>query len=87
MATVRCDHCGALIQDSATMVDHGGLVYCCANCSSAVEQQGSGSDPQTPGHENDLRCRHCGTPIADESTMMSRGDDPYCCGNCYQMAA
>ena len=32
MATVRCDHCGALIQDSATMVDHGGLVYCCANC-------------------------------------------------------
>jgi DNA-directed RNA polymerase subunit RPC12/RpoP len=87
MADVRCDHCGTLIHDSATMVDHGGVVYCCANCASAVEQQGSGSDPQAPTRDNDLRCQHCGAPIADESTMMSRGDDPYCCPNCYQMAA
>ena len=43
MAAVRCDHCGALIQDPSTSVNYGGHVYCCANCSEAVEQQGSGN--------------------------------------------
>ena len=87
MATMSCEHCGSLITDPSTSVNHGGLVYCCANCAGAVEQEGSGSDPHAAVHENDLRCVHCGTPIADESTMRSRGNDPYCCDNCLRMAA
>ncbi len=87
MATNTCLHCGAPIQDTATMVDHGGAIFCCANCAAAMEQEGSGSDPQAPAHENNLHCIHCGTPIADESTMRSRGDDAFCCENCYLLAA
>ena len=87
MAAMTCVHCGVLIEDLATMVDHGGETYCCANCSNAMEQGGSGSDPQALEHESDLRCTHCDSPISDESTMRSRGDDAFCCENCYQMAA
>ena len=63
------------------------MTYCCANCATAMEQQGSGSDPRAPEHDEDLHCTHCGTPIVDESTMDARGSDPYCCTNCRQMAA
>jgi hypothetical protein len=87
MEPMHCHHCGTPIRDSATAIDHGGLVYCCANCAGAMEQEGSGSDPHATVHENDLRCEHCGTAIADESTMRSRGNDAYCCANCLQMAA
>jgi hypothetical protein len=87
MEPAHCAHCGSLIQDTGTAVDHGGMIYCCANCANVMEQGGSGSDPHSIEHENDLRCMHCGTPIADESTMQSRGDDAYCCANCLQMAA
>jgi hypothetical protein len=87
MAAMTCEHCGTPIQDPTTMVDHGGVTYCCANCASAMEQEGSGSDPHALDHENDLRCVHCGTAIADESTMESHEDDAFCCGNCAQMAA
>jgi len=87
MATLDCQHCGTPILDRATMVDHGGAVYCCVNCAGAMEQSGSGSDPHSPHHEPDLHCVHCGAPIADESTMRSLGDDAFCCDNCFQIAA
>ncbi len=87
MAVTTCLHCGAPILDTTTMVNHGGQIYCCANCSGAMEQSGSGSDPQGVEHENDLHCVHCDAPIADESTMRSRGDDAFCCDNCYRIAA
>jgi len=83
----RCDNCGILIQDTDTIVEHGGLTFCCANCSNAMEQQGSGSDPSAGRRENDLFCVHCGSPISDESTLRSLGDDAYCCSNCFLMAA
>jgi hypothetical protein len=47
-----------------------------------MEQQGSGSDPQTMSHPGDLRCAHCGVPIVDETTMESQGDQAFCCPNC-----
>jgi DNA-directed RNA polymerase subunit RPC12/RpoP len=68
--------------DPTTQVVHGDLTYCCANCSEAMEQGGSGSDPHTLEHEGDLRCAHCGVRIVDESTMESRGDQAFCCHNC-----
>ncbi len=82
MAATRCDHCGALIQNSVSMVSHGGRVYCCANCSAAMEATGSGSDPKALGHADALRCAHCDVPIVDESTLESRGDQAFCCANC-----
>jgi hypothetical protein len=82
-----CDHCGSAIQVTSTLVAHGGLVYCCANCSAAEEQEGSGSDPHAGRRENDLRCRHCGTAISDESSVRSMESDAFCCDNCYLMAA
>jgi len=87
MAVSTCDHCGAVIADSGTMINHGGLVYCCANCAGAVEQEGSGSDPHAARWENELHCVHCGTAITDETTMVSRADDAFCCENCLKMAA
>jgi DNA-directed RNA polymerase subunit RPC12/RpoP len=87
MATLTCAHCGSAILDPTTSTIHGDMTYCCTNCAAAMEQQGSGSDPQAMEHAEDLRCSHCGTPIVDESTMDARGSDPYCCTNCSQMAA
>ncbi len=78
----RCAHCGTEIVDPTTQVVHGDVTYCCPNCSAAMEQAGSGSDPGALGHAGDLRCTHCGVAIVDESTMVSRGDDPFCCPNC-----
>jgi hypothetical protein len=69
------------------MVRHGNLVYCCANCSQAVEQQGPGSDPEAGRYESTTKCGYCGTPITDESTLTASGGDPYCCDNCALMAA
>jgi DNA-directed RNA polymerase subunit RPC12/RpoP len=68
--------------DPTTQVVHGEMTYCCANCTAAMEQQGSGSDPETRDHPNELRCDHCGSPIVDESSMESRGDQAFCCRNC-----
>lgn len=83
MADARhCTHCGVEITDPTTRVLHGGVAYCCANCSHRMEEGSGGSDPQAGGHENALRCAHCGTAIVDESTMQSRGDDAFCCANC-----
>jgi hypothetical protein len=70
------------ISDPTTQVVHGDMTFCCANCSEAMEQHGSGSDPGTFAHTQDLRCSHCDVPIVDESTMVSRGDDAFCCANC-----
>ena len=78
----RCAHCDVFISDPTTQVVHGDLTFCCPNCSEAMEQHGSGSDPRPLGHAGDLRCAHCDVPIVDESTMVSRGDDAFCCANC-----
>jgi hypothetical protein len=78
----RCAHCGVDIVDPTTKVEHGSVAYCCPNCSEAMEQGGSGSDPQALRHENDLHCAHCGVAIVDEATMESRGNDAFCCANC-----
>jgi hypothetical protein len=78
----RCAHCDVLISDSTTQVSHGDMAFCCTNCAGAMEQQGSGSDPEALAHPGDLRCSHCGCAIVDESPMVSRGDDAFCCSNC-----
>jgi uncharacterized CHY-type Zn-finger protein len=78
----RCAHCETPIADPTTQVVHGDKTYCCANCSSAMEQAGSGSDPRTRAHEGSLRCAHCGVAIVDESSMQSRGNQAFCCPNC-----
>jgi hypothetical protein len=83
----RCAHCESPIVDPTTQVIHGSLTFCCANCSEAMEQSGSGSDPHAGRYENALRCAHCDTPILDESTMVSHGDDAFCCTNCAQAMA
>ena len=82
----RCAHCDVPIVDPTTQVVHGDMTFCCANCSAAMEQSGSGSDPGTMSHADDLRCAHCGTHIVDESTMTSRGDQAFCCTNCERAA-
>jgi hypothetical protein len=78
----RCANCDTPIVDPTTRVIHGRLAFCCNNCANAMEQGGSGSDPQAMHYEGDLRCAHCGVPIVDESTMETRGDDAFCCANC-----
>ena len=80
MAT--CAHCDVLITDPTVQVVHGDAIFCCTNCSAAMEQGGSGSDPRTMERHEDLRCSHCGVAIVDESTMVSRGDQGFCCSNC-----
>ena len=82
VALETCTQCGVPIVDPTTIVVHGGRTYCCPNCSEAMEQSGSGSDPHAMRHENDLRCAHCGVAIVDEQTMESRGNDAFCCANC-----
>jgi len=77
-----CAHCGVAIVDPTTRRVHGDMAYCCANCAAAMEQGGSGSDPQALDHPGDLRCAHCGCAIVDESSMESRDDQAYCCRNC-----
>jgi DNA-directed RNA polymerase subunit RPC12/RpoP len=78
----RCAQCDVEISDPTTQVVHGGRIYCCPNCSAAMEETGSGSDPRALRHDDALRCTHCNVPIVDEATMQSRGDDAFCCANC-----
>src|SRR5438874_4939168 len=75
----KCDHCDVFISDPTTQVVHGDMTFCCPNCSAAMEQHGSGSDPKPLSHPGDLRCAHCSAAIVDESTMVSRGDNAFCC--------
>jgi DNA-directed RNA polymerase subunit RPC12/RpoP len=86
IAGALCAHCQTQITDPTTQVIHGDMTYCCANCAGAMEQQGSGSDPQAPSHENDLHCAHCGSSIAHEATMEAAGNVAYCCTNCARAA-
>jgi hypothetical protein len=78
----RCANCDVFISDPTTQVVHGDMTFCCANCSAAMEQHGSGSDPKPLSEAGALRCAHCDVPIVDESTMVSRGDNAFCCANC-----
>jgi uncharacterized CHY-type Zn-finger protein len=78
----RCAHCETRIVDPTTQVVHGDKIYCCANCSAAMEQAGSGSDPQTRAREGAFRCAHCSVAIVDESTMQASGERAFCCPNC-----
>jgi DNA-directed RNA polymerase subunit RPC12/RpoP len=78
----HCAQCEVPITDPTVQVVHGDKVYCCANCAAAMEQGGSGSDPRTLSHAEDLRCSHCGVPIVDDSTLVSRDDQAFCCSNC-----
>jgi hypothetical protein len=78
----NCANCDVAIVDPTTQVVHGDKIYCCANCAAAMEQGGSGSDPRTLSHQEDLRCAHCDAVIVDESTMVSRDDQAFCCANC-----
>ena len=86
-AASECAHCHMPISDPTTRVIHGGLTFCCPNCSAALEQYGPGSDPKSTSAEGELRCAMCRVPIKDESTMQSRGDDAYCCANCMNAAS
>lgn len=82
-----CAHCQAPIVDPTTQVMHGDQVFCCANCSAAMEATGSGSDPKAMRHgETDFTCAHCGVAIVHEETMQTRGDQAFCCANCAAMA-
>lgn len=78
----RCAHCDVPILDPTTQVVHSDARYCCSNCANAMEQSGSGSDPNIMNDARDFHCAHCGTPIKDESTMEERGDQAFCCSNC-----
>jgi hypothetical protein len=81
-AVDRCAHCAAPIVDPTTQVVHGSEIYCCPNCSAAMEASGSGSDPHALAHENDLRCERCDVAIVDETTLTERDGRAYCCANC-----
>ena len=82
-----CAHCGVPIVDPTTQVVHGDLVFCCVNCSAAMETTGSGSDPKAMHHaEHTFTCAHCGVAIVHEETMQSRGDQAFCCANCAALA-
>jgi hypothetical protein len=81
-AVNACEYCGAPIVDPTTEVVQGQSYFCCRNCSHAMNQSGSGSDPQTPDYPNELRCQRCGCPLLDESTVEEEGDAVFCCGNC-----
>ena len=83
----RCAHCDVLIVNPASSETHGGRTYCCRNCAHAMEQSGSGSDPQAGRYENELTCAHCGAPIVDESSMETKGDQAFCCDNCARAMA
>jgi DNA-directed RNA polymerase subunit RPC12/RpoP len=78
----RCVHCDAPIIDPTTQVVHGAEIYCCPNCSAAIEESGSGSDPHALTHEGDLRCERCEVAIVDENTFVERDGHGYCCANC-----
>ena len=78
----ECAHCKVPITDPTTQVVHGGLTYCCSNCSAALEQAGPGSDPDSATGKNHLKCAHCGTAIVNEDNMQLRGEQMYCCPNC-----
>src|SRR4051812_964534 len=80
----RCAHCDSPIVDPTTRRVHGDSVFCCANCSAAMEGAGLGSGNQTRRQEGTLLCAHCDCPIVDESSMESRGDAAFCCRNCAQ---
>ena len=83
-----CARCEAPIVDPTIQVVHGALTYCCANCSTAAEATGSGSDPKAMRHGEDaFWCAHCGVAIVHEDTMESRENDAFCCSNCAAMAA
>jgi DNA-directed RNA polymerase subunit RPC12/RpoP len=77
-----CAQCQTPIVDPTTRVIHGDMTYCCPNCSEAMEQHGSGSDPDVLQVDGHLRCAHCSVVIVDEATMESRGDQAFCCANC-----
>ena len=78
----RCAHCEAPIVDSGSQVLHGSQLFCCANCSSAMEQVTGGTDPHGAKQENAIRCERCTCPIVDDSTMVQEGDQIFCCANC-----
>lgn len=83
--TDRCAYCETPIVDPTTRVIHGRRSYCCANCSTAMEQHGSGSDPDVTRREDELRCAHCSVPIVDAASMETDGEDRvFCCPNCRQ---
>ena len=82
----RCHHCDCPVNDPTTSVNHGGRLYCCANCAAAMEQVTGGSDPKGPAHAGAFRCTRCQCVIVDESTLEERGDAPYCCRNCAEAA-
>lgn len=84
--TDRCAYCDVPIVDPTTQVIHGALVFCCPNCSEAMEQEGSGSDPHAREHREDFLCARCGCEIVDEATMEERDGLAYCCGNCARAA-
>lgn len=86
-AAGECAHCHTPITDPTSQVVHGGMTFCCANCSAALEQYGPGSDPKSTSAEGELRCATCGVPIKDESTMQSRRNGAYCCANYLNAAA
>jgi DNA-directed RNA polymerase subunit RPC12/RpoP len=85
-AVSSCAHCGVAISDPTTQVVHGGVTYCCPNCSAAMEQGGGGSDPHATNKSGELHCAHCGSAIVDENTMVTSGDDAFCCVNCSRAA-
>jgi len=83
MTTVAsCANCDVPITDPTSQVVHSARSFCCTNCSAAMEDSGSGSDPHAGRHENSFTCARCGCAIVHELTMQSRGDDAFCCANC-----
>jgi len=82
----RCAHCEAPIADPTTQVIHGSQVFCCPNCSQAMEKVPGGSDPGGPAKQTDIRCERCTSPIVDDSTMVEVDGKIYCCRNCARAA-
>ena len=85
-AVNSCANCEAPIIDATTQVVQGDMYFCCPNCSHAMNQSGSGSDPQAPDYPNELHCSRCGSPLLDENTVEEQGDQVFCCRNCASAA-
>lgn len=70
-----CTHCNVSITDHSTMVEQGGMTFCCTNCMAA-------ETGQMRGQQATATCAHCQTPIVDQTTQAEQRGMTFCCNNC-----
>jgi hypothetical protein len=77
----RCAYCATPIVATETLVEVGGLLFCCPNCELAA-QNPEASRRARRGGGLVLTCGHCGTPIIFSEIMVPGPVANYCCPNC-----